>query len=304
MYQFCFNDCIPKTESQYSLTQCLVATLKEYISVKREYPEEVDGIVTSVSANDIILNTLLNYDLASCISGITDKDLRTIAYRTFSKHPIENYYFEIDEDDLLLKDYTITIAGANHSAIYPVIVSVNNGILFTLGLHPDLQRNVLTINSNTNSTVDVNNLYGHSVNTTFIKELINQSLTDKLENFEKLLDIIGANSYSDRFKKSFDGLSSQVQQSIIDHFKAARDRNGITPFFADNDLVKDVSSEGIYFRVYELRIFKPVPFRVYFYEGKMKTYLAVVEKKPADKKQDNHINAAASIISQMLIVER
>ncbi len=303
MYQFCFNNCIPNTASEHSLTQCLVDTLKEYNDVKKEYPDEVDGIVTSVSINDFILNAQLNYNLATCVSAMPDKDLRTFAYRIFTKHPIEKHYAEINEEDLLQNDYQLNIDGTNHTAINPVIVSVNNGVLFTLGLHQDLRKDVLNIISNTEATVDVNNLFGLAENTTYIKEIIKQSTIDKLENFEKLLAIIGNNTYSPRFKKSFDGLSSQVQESILEHFEAAKARNGITPFFADNDLVKDVSEQGIAFRVFELRIFKPVPFRVYFYEGQTRTYLAMVEKKPADKKQDNHIDAATSIISQMRLME-
>lgn len=303
MYQFCFNDCIPNTASEHSLTQCLVETLKEYNEVKKEYPDEVDGIVTSVSLNDFILNAQSNYNLASCVSEMCDKDLRTIAYRVFTKHPIEKHYAVINEEDLLEKDYTITIDGTSHTAFNPIIVSVNNGVLFSLGLHQDLRKDVLKATSNANATVDINNLFGLDVNTTYIKEIIKKSTTDKLQNFDKLLAIIGNNSYSPRFKKSFDGLSSQVQQSILEHFEAAKNRNGVTPFFSDNDLVKDVSQEGIKFRVFELRIFNPVPFRVYFYEGQTRTYLAMVEKKPADKKQDNHIDAATSIISQMRLME-
>ena len=41
MYQFCFNDCIPNTANEHSLTQCLVDTLKEYNEVKKEYPENI-----------------------------------------------------------------------------------------------------------------------------------------------------------------------------------------------------------------------------------------------------------------------
>ena len=304
MYRFCFNDCIPNAASQHSLTQCLVETLTEYVEVKKDYPEEVDGIVTTVSINDFLLNRQLNYNLASCVSGMPDKDLRTMAYRIFTKHPIEKYFAEIDEEDLLHKDYTIKIAGTNHTAINPVIVSVNNGVLFTLGLHQDLRKNILEVSSNANATVNINNLFGHAVNTTYIKELIKQSLTDKLGNFEKLLAIIGNCSYSSRFRRSFDGLPLQVQLSVIEHFRAARLRKGVTPFFSDNNLVKDVSKEGMTFRVFELRIFKPVSFRVYFCEGNTRTYLAIVEKKPAERKQDNHINAAISIISQLLSMQK
>ncbi len=303
MYQFCFNDCMPNTASENSLTECLQNTLKEYNEVKKSYPENVDGIVTSYRISQFLLNAN-NFSLENCVASMTDKDLRTLAYRIFSKHPIEKYYAEINEDDLLQKDYTITVAGTNHTAINPVIVSSNNGVLFTLGLHNDLRKDVLRITSNTTATVDVNNLFGLDVNTTYIKDLIKQSITDKLGNFEKLLKMIGANSCSTRFKKSFDGLSSKVQLSILEHFEAAKKRKGVTPFFADKDLIKDVTPEKIPFKVYELRIFSPVAYRVYFYEAQAKTYLAMAEKKPADKKQDTHIDAATSIISQLLYLDQ
>jgi hypothetical protein len=304
MYQFCFNDCIPDTASEHSLRQCLIDTLQQYNEVKKEYPNEVDGVVTSVSIHDFILNAQLNYSLASCVSGIPDKDLRTIAYRIFTKYPIDKHYSDIDDEDLLQNDYAITIGGTKHVAFNPVITSLNNGVLFTLGLHQDLRKNVLTVGSNTNATVDVNNLFGLDINTTYVKDLIKQSTIGKPENFQRLLEIIGDHTISPRFKKSFDRLSSQVQIAILEHFEAAKNRNGITPFFSDNDLVKDVSQQGIAFRVFELRIFQPVPFRVYFYEAQNKIYLAMVEKKPSDKKQDSHIDSATSIISQMLLMQK
>ena len=313
MYQFCFNDCIPNTASQHALIDCLQNSLKEYNEVKKAYPNEIDGVVTSVSIADFLLNAP-DYSLAKCVSEMPDKDMRTLAYSLFTKHPIEQYYAEIDEDDLLQKEYSLTIAGTAHTAINPVIVSSNNGVLFSLGLHNDLRKNVLTVTSNTTATVDVNNLFGLDANTTFIKGLIKQSLTDKLANFDKLIEMLSRAPkekdkvqlkphFSTRFKKGFDELSSQVQVSILEHFKAAMKRNGVTPLFSDNDLVKDVTPERVPFKVFELRIFKPVHIRVYFYEGTNRTYLAMVEKKPAGKKQDIHIDTSTSIISQLITLD-
>jgi hypothetical protein len=303
MFDFFFNDCIPNNYSKLSLTQCLEQTLSEYNDIKKSYPTEVDGIITSTSILNFIVNQE-NYSLADCIASMSNKDLRTLAYRIFLKYPIEKYSSKINEDELLAKEYSITVSGTIHTAINPVIVSFNNGVLFTLGLHNDLRKDILTISSNTTATVNVNNLFGLEINTTYIKNLVKQSLTKKLGNFDKFLDLIGANTYSSRFASGFEDASSQVQVSILEHVEAAINRNGSSKFFADGTLIKDVTPEKFDFRVLELRIFSPVAYRIYFYEAADKTYLALIEKKPADKKQSIHITASASTIKQMILLEK
>lgn len=303
MLVFFFNDCIPNTYDKFSLTQCLEQTLREYNDIKKSYPTEVDGIITSNSILNFILNKE-NHSLADCIASMDNKDLRTLAYRIFLKYPIEKYSSEINEDELLTKEYSIRVSGTTHTAINPVIVSINNGILFTLGLHNDLRKDILTISSNTTATVDVNNLFGLEINTTYIKKIVKQSLTDKLGNFDKFLDLIGANTYSSRFASGFENTTLQVQASILEHVKAAINRNGSSIFFADGSLIKDVTPENFDFRIFELRIFSPVAYRVYFYEAVDKIYLALIEKKPANKKQSIHIAAAASTIKQMVLLEQ
>jgi hypothetical protein len=302
MYKFCFNDCIPKSNNKFSLTVCLEHTLREYNDVKTYYPDDVDGIITSTPISHLFLNEE-RFSLEHCVASIADKDLRTFAFRILSKHPIEKYFEEVDEDNLLQNGYTITIAGASHTAINPVIVSRNDGVLFTLGLHDDLRKNVLRITSNTTAIIDVHNLFGRDVNTTYIKDLIRKSITIKLCTFEQLLELIGAHSFSPRFVKGFKGSPAQVQISILQHFKIAIDRHGATKLYADGELIKDVTPKKFPHRVFELRIFRPVAYRVYFYEATKKTYLALIEKKPPQMKQDNHINAAASIIKQLIHLE-
>lgn len=303
MHQFCFNDCIPDTSNNVFLTECLQQTILEYNKVKIVFPDNVDGIIISKSISDYFLNTN-NFSLAACIALIKDRDTRTSAFRIFTKYPIEKYFSEINEDDLLMKEYTINVAGTNHSAINPVIVSENNGILFTLALHGDLEKNVLSISSNTIATIEVNNLFGTDENTTFIKDLIHQLNASTLDNFEMLLELVGKNSCSTRFAKGFHEASYNVQISIIEHFKEAINRNGISKLFSDGSLIKDVTPEKFAYKVFELRIFNPVAFRVYFYETPTKTYLALIEKKPPPKKQDIHISAATSIIKQMIFMEQ
>jgi hypothetical protein len=302
MFQFFFNDCIPNSANRQEITECLINSLSEYNDVKKRFPTEVDGIITTAVISCLRIN-VDNFSLGNCISELADKDLRTFAFRVFSKYPIEKHFSEINEDDLILNNYTITIAGTCHNAINPVIVSGNNGILFTLALHEDLRKNVLTISSDSGENVAVNNLFGVHDNTTYIIDFIKRALAEKLGNWEKLLNLVGTSVVSARFKKGFEQLSSQVQESILNHFEKAINRKGVTPFFADNTLVKDVTPESLRFKLYELRIFKPVPFRVYFYEAPNKIFLGLIEKKPADKTQDNHIDVAASGIEQLLLME-
>jgi hypothetical protein len=302
MFRFCFNDCIPNNVSEFSLIDCLTKTLKEYNSLWKSFPGNVDGIITPTSLTDFLLN-INSFSLAACIAAMESKDLRIFAYRMFTKYPVVANYFIADEDNLIALDYTITIAAANYNAINSVIVSENGGVLFTLGLHEDLRKNVLVITTNTDATASVNNLYGETVNTTFISDLIEESIADTLDNYGKLLLMIGENSCSTRFKKGFEESSSIMQETILEHFQKAIDRNGASPFFSDGDLIKDITPDKCEHAVFELRIFKPVAYRVYFYERGDKTFLALIEKKPAQKKQDNHIDAATSIINELLMLD-
>lgn len=301
MHHFCFNDCIPTSASDHYLSQCLEQVLIEYNEVKKTFPVVVDGIITSNSISDYIINQT-DCTLADCVALIDNRDLRSLAYRVFSKYPIEEYFTEINEDDLLSKDYSITISGTTHSAINPVIVSNCNGILFTLGLHDDLRKDILTLNSNTKETVDVNNLYGLIDNTNYIKNFIKEQLIAKLGNFDKLLELIGPNTYSSRFASGFEDASLEIQNSIIKHIQDAIDRKGSSFFYSDGNLIKDVTPAKYDYKVFELRLFSPVAYRIYFYEGANKIYMALIEKKPPPKKQDIHITAAASTIKQMVLM--
>lgn len=108
--------------------------------------------------------------------------------------------------------------------------------------------------------------------------------------------------YSGRFKKGFEAASVQIQDAIIEHFLAAKNRKGTSLFYADGSLIKDVTSEKeTKLNVFELRIFDPAAYRVYFYETAETVYLAMIEPKPAKKSQSAHIQTAHDIIRELLV---
>jgi hypothetical protein len=298
---FYLNDCIPKKATSHVLVACLQNTLSEYNDVKLKYPNEVDGVITEKEPHTTILNDE-GYTLAQCINDLDSKSKR-LAYSVLNKYPIENIFPIEDDLALLEKDYSLTIGEEKHSAINLALTNQNDGILFTLSVHDDLKKNHLNLIGNTDS-IEVSNLFGEKNNTEFINGEIESTIQSKLGNFEKLLAIIGDNAHSDRFKKGFDHATKNVQESIIEHFTIAKDRKGATNFFSDEYLIKDVTPSGeVKVKVYELRIFDPVAYRVYFHETEKKVYLAIVEKKPPKKVQSSHISSSKDIINELIIKE-
>ncbi len=298
---FYSNDCLPRNTDSHLLVTCLQTTLNEYNEVKKDFPNEVDGVITEKEPHNTILNEA-GYTLGQCINDLEPKS-RRLAYSIFNKYPIENIFSIVDDLKLLEEDYSLTIGADKLSAINLVIANENEGVLFTLSVHNNLKQNQLVI-SGTTESIQIINLFGHTPNTDFIKNEIGTNVQSKLGNFERLLAIIGNNDHSDRFKKGFNNATKTVQESIIEHFKVAKDRKGATDFYADDELIKDVTPEKeLKIKVYELRIFSPVGYRVYFYETEKKVYLAIIEKKPPKKVQTTHITSSKDIIKELIIKE-
>jgi hypothetical protein len=231
------------------------------------------------------------------------RDLRKYAFALFRKYPIEKYFDTENEDYLIETDFIIYIADLPYNALNPQIVRENEGSLFSLALHEDLCRDELSIINNGTREFIVLNLFGSKNNTWFIDRKINETILSKAGNFEKLKLSIGECLCSERFENSFNNIPSQIQDSVIQHFIKAKKRNGSTCFFADGDLIKDVTPEQeTAIKVFELRIFNPVAYRVYFYESAKAVYLGLIEKKPNDKVQGNQIKTSASIIKSLIVV--
>ena len=301
MYKFYFNDCLPLNKSEHEISLCFQKTLREYKTIKTKYAAEVDGIITSKLTEQIVLKKD-NFTLKNCIETLPDKEreLKKYAFSIFKKYPVGDHFTIKNEDDFIVNDYFIAINNAEHEAFNLKLVQENDGVLFSLALHNDLQKNTLPIKDKNGCEYSVLNLFGETNNTNFIDKKIQELIAGKLGNFKKLLFSIGNCSYSERFKDGFNKASAATQEAIIKHFEEARSRKGNTPFYADGVLIKDVTLEKERkIKIFELRIFKPVPYRVYFFEALNKVYLGLIEKKPNDKEQSTHIKTAASIIKQL-----
>ena len=300
MYPFYFNDSIPKDGNENNLITCLGNTLKEYSKINQNFPDFIDGILTSSHPDNIILNQN-NCTLAYCIGNL-EHSLRRLGYKIFTKYPVEDFLKV--SDDIIIGDFYIRINEVNYNAFHLKNIADYNGILFSIATHDDIKLNYLNIFDDKAVIVaGVANLFGSEPNTNFISNLIKESIFQKLNNFEKLLSLLGKNVHKDRFKSNFEKVSKQVQESIIQAFTEAINRNGKTKFFSDGDLIKDVTPEReTKIKVFELRIFDPVAYRVYFYEDKTRIYLASMEPKTATKVQNNDIKNACSVIKELIML--
>jgi hypothetical protein len=221
----------------------------------------------------------------------------------FSKYPIESHYDIKDEDRLIKNEYSILIDDVYYNAINAKIVQKNNGVFVSLALHKHLRQNSLSIKSSRIEEFIIFNLFGEVNNTQFIDKKINDSIIAKSRNFEKLQLVIGQCCCSERFVDSFNNETLEIQEAIINHFIAAKDRNGNTPFYADSRLIKDVTPEKeTKVNIFELRIFEPVAYRVYFHETTATVYLGFLEKKPNKKTQSNQIKVAINCIKSLIFI--
>lgn len=303
MHNFYFNDCLPLNKTEHEIVTCFIKTLPEYETIRNKYLSHVDGIVTYALPDQIVLNNN-GFTLKNCIEAIPTekKDLKRYAYAVFRKYPVQNHFTVENEEDLIEKGYSVTINNSDYNALNLKIVQNSEGALFTLGLHNDLKKDTLTIKSSDNNNFTVLNLYGEKNNTDYLDKEIKSLILSKSGNFDKLLSVVGECTFNDKFKNSFENLSLPLQNSIINRFYSARNRNGITPFYAEEKgfIVKDVTpNDEKKIKVFELKIYEPVAFRVYFFETPEKVYLGSIEKKPNKKKQNNHIKTAANIIKQL-----
>lgn len=299
MFIFCFNDCIPQNQSAEVADRCLVNSLKEYHYLTQQFPTEIDGIVTSHSSSSVTVT--INRSLCDCIRRINERELRQYAHSVFRKYPVDLYYTFGDETELVDNEFHISIDNCHYNAMHPFVVFKNGGILFSLAVHADICQNQLSIFRNDSKVADIDNLYGDNKNTNYIAGIISKSRYDNADNFNKLLITVGINKFSTRFRKNFESFPVNIQKSIINHFRDAKNRYLPTPFAADKKLIKDVTPDKeLEIKVFELRIFEPVACRVYFYESDNCIYLGTVENKPNKKTQSNHIITARNIIKEMV----
>ncbi|MBR2649815.1 MAG: hypothetical protein IKD55_13295 [Sediminibacterium sp.] len=303
MFHFCFNDSIPKDGTNDGLVKHLSVTLIHYDKIKRRFPTSVNGIITDRLPEKVYLNTS-EFSLSDCIEHL-DRELKIIACANFGKYPVDDYYNQFDIDSLLANEYTITVNKIEHDATNAKIVQENGGILFTLPIHKELENNTLVISGKEKQTCDAINQYGSDTNTNFISDYIQDDIVKRAAGFDKLIAFVGACKYDARFKSDFDNLTFATQKKLLSHVHQSIERKAETRFYPDDKKIKDVTPHNEKsIKVFELRVFEPVAVRMYFYETPKKIYFGCINGKPKKKVQDNDILNAASIIKELIILDK
>jgi len=302
IFNFCFNDCIPRKNLNSDLVKHLSNNLKYYIRIKNKFPDLIDGIITDRSPNRILLNEQ-NFSLTDCINHL-DRDDKIIALRSFGKYPIDDLLGQIDLESLLQDKYIFTINSEKIDATNAKIVFDNSGILFTLPVVKELEKNKILIQDKLEIKTEIINHFGSDSNADFICHSIKQELIARSSGFEKFRQVLGQIKYTDSFKSEFENLTVELQKKIIDSFSHIFNKIGNSRIIPDDDKIKDVTpymEKEI--KIFELRIFSPAAIRLYFFAAKDKIYLGSINKKPKPKIQNNDILNALSIIKELIYTE-
>ncbi len=303
MFKFCFNDSIPQNGKDDELVKHLSNTLNHYVTIKNNFPAFVDGIITDRLPEKVLLNGN-NFSLKNCIKFL-NRELFTIALRNFGKYPVEEYYGQLEIDSILEGCFKITINNIDYDATNAIIAQIGGGVLFTLPVHEELKKNTIVIYDKEKKTCEVLNQFGFDNNTLFISNYIQEDIVQRAGGFDKLLALVGDCEYDSRFKEDFNNLTSASQKKLLSHVHQAIQRNAITRFYPDDEKIKNVTPpKENKIKVFEFRVFTPAPIRVYFYETPAKIYFGSINRKPQKKIQDNDILNAASVIKELIVLEK
>ncbi|OQX93053.1 MAG: hypothetical protein B6I17_04515 [Tenericutes bacterium 4572_104] len=304
MHNFFYNsECSPKCDNIHEATRLFSNTLTEF---KKLFDDQClncqMGLITQDFASNIKLSESLN--LFNVVENLADQPLKRFAFSQLKKYPFENY-IDIEKDESLLDcDYKISIGDCKYSALYLSFFAKKNGFLFSTALHDDLKQNTLPIVS-TNGAADmvIDNLYGETANTAYIKSLMEALNFEQLSLYDRLKVILGKYIFSTAFERDYQNLTNAEQQAIVELFERAKHRNLITPFYPDTHIIKDVSPEKNRCNVYELRVYTPTALRVYFNESHGKIYVANIEKK-SNPNQTKDIQKAHNVLNRLILTNK
>ncbi|WP_445747906.1 hypothetical protein [Polaribacter sp.] len=297
MKLFLFNDIIPNPISNNEIIVALKNTIVEYKILKEKYPDNIDGIISSTQLNSI--NLTENLSLADSLELIDNKEIKDYSFSIFTKYPIENF---LDIETVLAEEtnYHFVLNTVNKDALFIKIISSENGILFTLNLHSDLAKDSLVINSSISTSFSIDNLYGLKPNTDIIEEIIKNEELSKLGNLDKLKKILNNPISSKKFDNTFNKMSKEIQDLIIDGFETIINykKEG---FNIPETLLREVTHKNE--TIKELKMRDPIAKRLYFKEIDDVYYLASLENKPLKdrqtKEQTSHIKNAISILKEL-----
>jgi hypothetical protein len=152
MNLFYFNHFVPENKNKELVSSAFSATYKEYNELRKKFPDDVDGIVTAGDAHQIFLIPE-QFSLAQCISSM-ERSMRFAAYGAFTKYPFNNHFTEVNEEEMILNQYKLTVAGVDKDAHYLKVVADNSGFSFSLGVSDDLKVHPLLINGDDGSVME------------------------------------------------------------------------------------------------------------------------------------------------------
>ena len=289
MYSY-FNECLPRDQVVDQYAAALQESSQAYALLKIKHPT-LEGIVSTATWSSMMMNEA-GITLGDCIKKMGNRTLRSLVCSWLTHYPVRAYLDEtVNEDDLVERDYTLTVSGTKYLAMNLAIAHYNGIFLFTLGVHKDLCKNELTLNGKGGKTLTVSNLYGNEPeNVAYIEQLITESENSSLsisEKIDQLLDgrVIRTNAYMQSFSK----LGTSNQQAILDRLKEAKGK-GLLDFKVDNDIFRHTSGydkkEKYYGAVYELRVREPKEIRIYFQFVDNMYYILSMGWKGTDQNAD------------------
>ncbi|HEY0055091.1 MAG TPA: hypothetical protein VGB63_07035 [Pedobacter sp.] len=301
MQNFYFNECFPLDAGIYNFTTQFALTLKEFnVLLKKEIGVD-PAIITEKLPSHMDLGAETN--LQKVIEGISNLELRNLAFSLFIKYPIHGHFVLYEEvtTELLEKNYWLSVGKESYDALNLAITCHSNGVLFTSATHEDLKANQLScISTRDGSVLNVDSLFGDDNNTKYIEERIKSQEIASKSLWDQLLATFGECRYTSSFKRDFEGLRDVEKASVITAFNEAIARNLSSRFYPDTKHIADVTPQNAKQVVYELRIYTPTAIRVYFMEKADIVYAAKIGVK-ANPNQSLHIKQSDLLINKLVL---
>ena len=296
MNSFYLNECLGNVNSgREVLSAGLVSVIKAFHRLAEKKKLRVDkGWVLEKEPTAMQLS---GESLQNIVMNMRDKECKRLFFVYCLNYPVHKHYPVIDVDELLDAEYRFDDA----DAINMVIAHRNGGILMSLPVSDKLQKNLLVAVSCKEKyrPVEVANMHGASEeNIKATERVLLDRNYEKLNGLEKIECLAPSVTYTEQFKKRFEGMTDNDRKSIFDRFDEARKGNMLHPLRCNGTVIKHVNTH-----VTELRIVNPVDIRVYFHEQGDSMYFAKAAFKSeyvGQNDQNKDIEEAENLIVSML----
>lgn len=285
-----FNECLPQGRNIEQLAAALKETAEAYATLKEKHPS-LEGVVSTLHMNALKISDT-GITLNDCISKIGEREVRNLICSWLVHYPVRDFLDEtINEADLIEQSYTVSIAGTDYNATNLAIACNNGAFLFTLGIHPDLRKDELTLVGTGDKTLSVYNLFSNELaNVASVEQFINESENSSLSITEKIDRLLGGRvTRTKAYIQTFNKQEAAIQNAIFDRLNKAKDQN-LLDFKVDDDIFRQTKGHAkkvkTYGPVYELRIREPKEIRIYFQYIDKTYYVLSMGWKGTDQNAD------------------